>query len=131
MDFKLAFKTKFKGFRNLLLARFIYKMFKINANFFEKKDYIRGIRTCNISFFKNDFNKIHGFNENFIGWGREDSEFVARFLFNGGILRRLKFAGLAYHLWHEENSRKNLEKNEQIYKQTLNLKRKDWRENGN
>ncbi|BEJ66449.1 hypothetical protein B10204_11000 [Campylobacter jejuni] len=46
--------------------------------------------------------------KNFIGWGREDSEFVARFLFNKGIFRRLKFKAIAYHIYHEENSKKCL-----------------------
>lgn len=32
-----------------------------------------------MSFFKTDFDELDGFNENFIGWGREDSEFVAKF----------------------------------------------------
>lgn len=72
-----------------------------------------------MSFFKTDCVSINGFNEAFIGWGREDSEFVARFLFNGGEMRRLKFAGIAYHLYHPENSRTMLESNHNIYLQTL------------
>lgn len=61
-----------------------------------------------MSFFKQDWQALNGFNENFKSWGREDSEFVARFLFNGGELRRLKFKGIAYHLYHQENNKANL-----------------------
>ncbi len=80
-----------------------------------------------MSFYKIDCDEIGGFNENFIGWGREDSEFVARFLFSGGELRRLKFSGIAYHLYHAENSRKMLESNHQIYLNTIKEKRVKWR----
>ena len=58
--------------------------------------------------------------------GREDSEFVARFLFNNGELRRLKFKGIAYHLYHQENNKANLSQNHQMYLQTLKNKTIQW-----
>lgn len=68
----------------------------------EKRDYYKGIRGCNIAFFRADALAVNGFNNDFVGWGREDSEFVAR-LFNNGIKRRdIRFA--AFHclsLWHQ------------------------------
>lgn len=76
-----------------------------------------------MSFFKQDCEEINGFNEAFIGWGREDSEFVARFLFAGGKIRRLKFSGIAYHLYHPENSRTMLESNHKIYLDTIRFKK--------
>ena len=82
-----------------------------------------------MSFFKQDCEAINGFNEAFEGWGREDSEFVTRFLFNGGVLRRLKFAGIAYHIWHEENSRKNFAKNHELYLSVIKNKNK-WADMG-
>lgn len=75
-----------------------------------------------MSFFKQDWQALNGFNENFKSWGREDSEFVARFLFNSGELRRLKFKGIAYHLYHKENNKVNLSQNHQMYLQTLKIK---------
>ena len=118
--FTLAFKQGgFKAHRNSLLATYIFRNSGIRANFFEKKDLIKGIRGCNMSFYKSDCVAINGFNEAFVGWGREDSEFVARFLFNGGEMRRLKFSAIAYHLFHPENSRAMLESNHNIYLQTL------------
>lgn len=115
-DFSLAFKNRsLKAMRCAFLASIVYKRSKIKANIFEKNELIKGIRGCNMSFFKSDCEGINGFNEEFIGWGREDSEFVARFLFNGGEMRRVKFNAIAYHLYHAENSRKMLESNHNIY----------------
>lgn len=79
-----------------------------------------------MSCYKIDYETIGGFNENFKSWGREDSEFVARFLFNGGELRRLKFKGIAYHLYHQENNKANLSQNHQMYLQTLKTRATKW-----
>lgn len=123
--YKLAFSSKeLKAKRNNLLANLIYKNSTINAKFFDKKDFIKGIRGCNMSFYKIDCEEINGFNEDFVGWGREDSEFVARFLFNGGQMRRLKFYGIAYHIYHQENTKAALESNHKIYLNTIATKAK-------
>ncbi|EAJ6136488.1 glycosyltransferase [Campylobacter lari] len=127
-DFSLAFDKKgFKNQRNIFLAKCIYKFSKLTKNFFKKSQLVKGSKTCNMSFYKSDFEAIEGFNENFIGWGREDSEFVARFLFNDGVFKRLKFNALAYHIYHEENSKNMLEINHQIYLDTIKNKKVTWR----
>ncbi len=67
-----------------------------------KNQNINRIRGCNFSLFKDDIIKVNGFNEDFITWGKEDSEFVQR-LFNNGVFRKnLKFLGVQYHLYHSE-----------------------------
>ncbi len=77
----------------------------------------KGIRSCNMSFFKADAVKINGFNEEFITWGREDSEFAER-LFNIGVKRRnLKFRGIQYHLYHSKGAA--LPKNDLILDNTI------------
>ncbi|EPR4276559.1 glycosyltransferase family 2 protein [Campylobacter jejuni] len=127
-DFSLAFNKKdFKNRRNIFLAKCIYKFSKLTKKFFKKSQLIKGIRGCNMSFYKSDFEAIEGFNEKFIGWGREDSEFVARFLFNDGVFKRLKFNALAYHIYHEENSKNMLEINHQIYLETIKNKKVTWK----
>ena len=74
---------------------------------FFKNQKIKRIRGCNFSIFKEDILKVNGFNEDFITWGKEDSEFVQR-LFNNGIYRKnLKFSGLQYHLYHHEETYKS------------------------
>lgn len=57
-------------------------------------------RGCNISYWRDDIVRVNGYNEDVEGWGREDTELVAR-LMNSGVRRRnLKFAAVAYHLHH-------------------------------
>ena len=97
--------------------------------FSNKKDTLKGVRSCNISFFKKDCLKVNGFNEEFIGWGREDSEFIVRML-NKGIHRQtIRFNCLAFHIWHNENKRDSLCKNDQILKNAIE-KRTHWCKNG-
>lgn len=82
----------------------------------------KSTRSCNMSFWKSDLYAINGFNEDFIGWGREDSEIVER-LFNLGLNRLyLKFSGLGFHLFHNENSRSNLNDNDIILQKTIDNK---------
>jgi glycosyltransferase involved in cell wall biosynthesis len=77
------------------------------------------VRGANLSFWKDDLIATNGFNEDFIGWGREDSEFAVR-MNNMGIRRKhLKFAGFGYHLFHPENSRQQLSVNDQILERTI------------
>jgi glycosyltransferase involved in cell wall biosynthesis len=57
-------------------------------------------RGCNISYWRDDIMRVNGYNEDMEGWGREDTELVAR-LMNSGVRRRnLKFAAVSYHLHH-------------------------------
>lgn len=80
------------------------------------------LRGCNMSFWKEDFIKINGFNENLVGWGIDDSEMIQR-LHNIGIVgKRLKYAGIAYHIYHKEQSKSHIEINNEIEKQTTEKK---------
>lgn len=87
------------------------------------------IRGCNMSFWRQDLQDINGYDESFVGWGREDSDLVIRLIKKGCYRRKVKFAAVQYHLYHKENSKENLEKNHQILEEAL--KRKGfWTENG-
>lgn len=79
-----------------------------------KKGGLRGIKTCNLSLYREDIVAVNGFNEDFTGWGREDAEFAAR-LFAFG-LKRIDplFSAVVLHLWHRENSRDNLSLNDKL-----------------
>jgi glycosyltransferase involved in cell wall biosynthesis len=80
------------------------------------------LRGCNMSFWREDFIKINGFNEDLVGWGIDDSEMIER-LHNIGIKgKRLKFAGIAYHIYHKEQSKSHIEINHEIERQTKEKK---------
>lgn len=80
------------------------------ASRYAKKRYVLG---CNMSFYKSNFLALNGYDENFEGWGYEDTDFFRRLLMLGIRKRHLKFAGLAYHLWHEHSSSVEKDKNGQ------------------
>lgn len=92
-------------------------------------EFSKKYRGCNTSFFKTDFIAVNGYNEEFEGWGREDSELALR-LHNYGLNgRRLRYRGIVYHIFHNEASKGRLEKNNEIEQKTINDK-VVWCENG-
>lgn len=83
---------------------------------------LKRVRGCNQAFWRNDLIDINGFNEAFHGWGREDSDICLR-LNNNGINRiNLKFAGIAYHLYHPEAQRTSLKTNDEILETAIKEK---------
>jgi glycosyltransferase involved in cell wall biosynthesis len=78
------------------------------------KTRLRGIRGCNLAIWRADLVRVNGYNEAFVGWGREDSELALR-LMNSGV-RRLDVRGraLCFHLWHPPVSRAELAANDGI-----------------
>ncbi|MCF6248658.1 MAG: glycosyltransferase family 2 protein [Desulfobacula sp.] len=80
---------------------------------------LSGVRSCNMGIFREDIWAVNGFNHDFVGWGREDSELVVR-LFKYGLKRKENpFKAICYHLWHKENNRSYLEKNDKILQQVI------------
>jgi predicted glycosyltransferase involved in capsule biosynthesis len=78
-----------------------------------------GVKACNMAVFREDVVRVNGYDENFIGWGREDSDFAARLL-KCGLKRKVPpFSAVVYHLWHPENSRDNLSRNDEILRSAL------------
>ncbi|HET8553586.1 MAG TPA: glycosyltransferase family 2 protein [Rhodanobacteraceae bacterium] len=74
----------------------------------------RGIKSCNMAFWRDDLLALNGFNEAMTGWGREDAELAVR-AFNHGLKRRdLRFAGQATHLWHKSRKYRGRTVNDDI-----------------
>lgn len=76
-------------------------------------------RGCNVSFWRDDFIAVNGYNEDFEGWGREDSDLVIRMGNLGVKAKRLRYAGIVYHLHHTINSKENFETNDKMQNQTI------------
>ncbi len=80
---------------------------------------LSGVRSCNMGIFKDNLVAVNGFNHAFKGWGREDSELVVR-LYKYGLKRKENpFKAICYHLWHKENDRAGLEKNDALLQQVI------------
>ena len=75
---------------------------------------LRGIRGCNLGIWREHLLRANGYNEAFVGWGREDSELATR-LMNAGV-QRLDVRGwaLCFHLWHPPVERTNLQMNDEL-----------------
>ena len=117
------FSNGIKNRKNSINSVFLSRIFSRKGNS------LRGIKTCNMGFFKQDCMNVNGFNCDFTGWGREDSEFAVR-LFNNGLCRKtLRFNAIQFHLWHDENSRSFLAKNDLILQSSIEDKL-IWCKNG-
>ncbi len=67
--------------------------------------------TCNLGVWKHDFIAVNGFDEQFEGWGYEDSDLIIR-LIHAGIKRKEgRFAATVLHLWHPQNDRSQHDQN--------------------
>jgi glycosyltransferase involved in cell wall biosynthesis len=73
----------------------------------------KGIRSCNLAVWRQDFFAVNGFDETFEGWGHEDADLVLR-LHHLGTQRKNGFwATEVYHLWHLEQQRGRSSANQQ------------------
>lgn len=105
-------EKRITSFRSMLLGKLTLKELR-NKN---------KVRSCNMSFYYEDLVKVNGFNNLIFGWGREDSELVERLL-NAGVKGRIiKFVAIGYHLYHKEESRQSLERNDAILRNTITQK---------
>lgn len=71
-----------------------------------------GVKTCNLSVFRTDLLRVNGLDEQYAGWGMEDSDLVIRLLHAGVRHKTARFACAAFHLWHRENDRSRLAENQ-------------------
>jgi GT2 family glycosyltransferase len=80
---------------------------------------LSGIQSCNMGFFREDLYAVNGFNEDFEGWGREDSELAVRF-FALGLKRKGHFSmAICFHLWHTQIDRHRLDINDALLRKAL------------
>ena len=80
----------------------------------------KSVRTCNLSVHREDALRIAGFDESYIGWGREDSDFVVRLIHSDAKIRSGRLAACVAHLYHLESPRDRLSVNDQRFSKALN-----------
>lgn len=89
--------NRFNAIRLPLLA-FLFEKKKKNSN---------SVRGSNLAYWKSDFIKINGYNNELKGWGHEDEELAVRFVNNDILKKAVKFKAVQFHLSHELASRAN------------------------
>lgn len=73
----------------------------------------RGARSCNLAVWRTDLDAVDGFDADYNGWGREDSDLLVRLL-NAGVRRKDgTFATGVLHLWHPAADRGALTVNDE------------------
>ena len=112
--FQKGISNRFNGIELAALGKLASTIVKTNSAY--------NIRGCNMSYWKKDFLAVNGYNEEYIGWGREDTDLVFRFYHSGLQRRFFKFRGVAYHLWHKEADRSRIIQNDDILSHTIQTK---------
>jgi predicted glycosyltransferase involved in capsule biosynthesis len=69
--------------------------------------------------YRKDFLAVNGFNEDFVGWGREDSELAVRLLKYGLKRKDVPFSAIVFHLWHEESEKESLSENDKLLAEAI------------
>jgi glycosyltransferase involved in cell wall biosynthesis len=75
------------------------------ADWSEARSDLTGAKTCNLAVWRRDLLAVNGFDEEFIGWGYEDSDLVQRLLNSGCRRRSTRWAVPVLHLWHAAQDR--------------------------
>lgn len=79
----------------------------------------RAVRTCNFAVMRSEFLKVGGFDESYIGWGREDTDLVVRLINSGLTVRSGRFGACVYHLDHPVVDRSSLPENDQRLRRAM------------
>ena len=109
--FRNGVQNKFNGIHSSALGEVLSSFIRTKNAF--------NIRGCNMSYWKEDFITVNGYNEGYKGWGREDTDLVIRF-YNSGLNRTyFKLRGVVYHLWHAEADRSSLTQNDTILEHSI------------
>lgn len=77
-----------------------------------RKDAWQGVRSCNLAIWRADLDRVDGFDADYSGWGKEDSDLIVRLLHSGVRRKDGNFATGVIHLWHREADRDRLGANE-------------------
>jgi glycosyltransferase involved in cell wall biosynthesis len=72
----------------------------------------RGARGANFAVWRSDLVAIDGFDADFTGWGREDSDLFVRLIRSGVRRKDGRWATGVLHLWHPEADRGRLSEND-------------------
>ncbi len=76
-------------------------------------------RSCNLGIWREDYMRVDGFDEAYVGWGREDTDILVR-LVNSGVYRKEgRLLIPVVHLWHPFESKSAKEKNDRLLNEAI------------
>ena len=79
----------------------------------------RSARSCNLAVWRADLDRVDGFDADYSGWGKEDSDIIVRLLHAGVCRKDGVFATGVLHMWHPEADRTRLTENERKLSDSL------------
>jgi glycosyltransferase involved in cell wall biosynthesis len=79
----------------------------------------RDARSCNLAIWRADLDRVDGFDGDYSGWGKEDSDIIVRLLHAGVARKDGVFATGVLHLWHADYGRDRLVENERKLSDSL------------
>lgn len=77
------------------------------------------LRGCNMGMFRSDIERVNGFDEDFSGWGFDDSDMAVRLINAGVKVKNGAYATAVFHLYHKETELKREGKNWDRFCNTL------------
>ncbi len=105
--------TPITSFRNKIVAILHHTILYNATN-------IKGVRGCNMAYWRKDAFATNGYDEEMTGKGPDDKEFAVRLINSGVKAYNLKFYAIANHLHHgDEDLRANYKKNQTLFANTI------------
>jgi glycosyltransferase involved in cell wall biosynthesis len=83
----------------------------------------RGIMGCNMGIWRDDLLAVNGFDEEFAGWGGEDSDVGTRLYHLGRRRKFVRGRAVVYHLDHPARERAGFDARRELLAQTIQSKR--------
>lgn len=85
----------------------------------KRKSRWQGAVTCNLSVWRKDFYDVNGFDNNYVGWGLEDSDLIVRLIRNSTYRKDGKFYSFILHLHHREKDKDTESPNSNLFADVL------------
>lgn len=111
-------KLKYKGYINRWLPMIPLSLGSLR--YLSKRTWA-GVKTCNLALWRTDFYAVNGFDEQYEGWGFEDSDLAVRLINHGVFHKNGRFNAPVYHIYHQEVSRDAAADNLKALKETVRL----------
>jgi glycosyltransferase involved in cell wall biosynthesis len=84
-------------------SQFIQRSFRIGSSSMRRRlgmEQVADLKGCNYSVSRSDLEAINGFDEDYEGYGREDTDVELRLQHHGLKIKSLKGLALQFHVWH-------------------------------